>query len=94
MRCRSHDLLPTKETRCPKPRLERTHKFAVSVKGLTDEQAAQLHYLISNCADAFTYGDASRYDTASNVPLKVLRAEYPDSPWVSARKKDRIDIIS
>ena len=72
----------------------KTHKFALSVKGLTDEQAAQLHYLLSNCADAFTHGDSDSYDTASNVPLKVLRAEYPESPWVSATKKDRIDIIS
>lgn len=78
----------------PQAKTRKTHKFAVSVKGLTDERAAQLHYLISNCADAFTYGDASRYDTASNVPLKVLRAEYPDSPWVSASMKDRINIIS
>ena len=43
---------------------------------------------------AFTYGAASRHDTASNVPLKVLRAECPNPPWVSASKKDHIDIIS
>lgn len=78
----------------PRSTTRKTHKFALSVKGLTDEQAAQLHYLLANCADAFTFGDPARYDTASNVPLKVLRAEYPDSPWVSATKKDRIDIIS
>jgi hypothetical protein len=78
----------------PRSRTRKTRKFALSVKGLTDEQAAQAHYLLANCADAFTYGDSDRCDTASNVWLKVLRAEYPDSPWVSATKKDRIDIIS
>lgn len=78
----------------PTTRTRKTHKFAVNVKGLTDEQAAQLHYLLSNCADACTHGDSERYDTASNVPLKVLRAEYPDTTWVSASKKDRIDIVS
>lgn len=78
----------------PQAKTRKTHKFAINVRGLTDEQAAQLHYLFSNCADALTYGDSSRYDTASNVPLKVLRAEYPDSAWVSASKKDRIDIVS
>lgn len=78
----------------PQPTTRKTHKFAVSVKGLTDEQAAQLHYLLSSCAAALTYGDESRYETASNVPLKTLRVEYPNSPWVSASKKDRINIVS
>ncbi len=78
----------------PQPKTRKTHKFAINVKGLTNEQAAQLHYLLASCADAFTYGDTNRYDTASNVPLKVLRAEYPDSPWFSASTKDRIDLVS
>ena len=78
----------------PQPKTRKTHKFAINVRGLTDEQAAQLFYMLTSCATAFTYGDKDRYEAASNVPLKVLRAEYPTSEWVMVSKKDRIGIAT
>lgn len=75
------------------PRLK-THKFAVQVKGLTDDQAAQLHFLLLSCAAAMVGGDADRFDTVGNVAVKKLREAYPDTEWRSATAKERIALVS
>jgi hypothetical protein len=46
-------------------RRAKTHKIALTTKGLTDEDAARLHYLIACSASAF----ADEYEAASNVPV-------------------------
>ena len=63
--------------------------MAVQTKGLTDEEAARLHYLIACAASAFT----ADYDTAGNVPLKTLRSVFPDDSWHLARRQDRLDLV-
>jgi hypothetical protein len=57
----------------------------VKTKGLTDEDAARLHYIIACAASAFT----DDYDTASNVPVNVLRAT-----WHVARRQERLDLVT
>jgi hypothetical protein len=69
---------------------QKTHKFALQTKGLTDEDAARLFYLIASAGRAFT----ENYDTASNVPLKTLRAQYSDAEWVLAKRQDRLDLVT
>lgn len=71
----------------PRPK---THKIAIQTKGLTDEEAARLFYILASAARAFT----ERYDTASNVPLKVLRSQFPDAEWMLSRRQDRVDLMS
>ena len=73
----------------PMPRAK-THKIALKTKGLTDEDAAELHYLVACAASAFADG----YETASNVPVKVLRAAFPDDSWHVARRQDRLDLVT
>ncbi|MEV0288824.1 hypothetical protein AB0H36_32295 [Kribbella sp. NPDC050820] len=70
----------------------RKHKFSLRVSGLTDEQAAHLHYLLANLANSFTR-DPDKYETISNVPLKVLRAEFPDYGWRGATAAERVDLV-
>jgi len=65
---------------------KKTHKFAVRTKGLTNDQAAQLAYLIS-CA-AFSFSDEA--ETASNVPVATLRSLFPDEDWVVGTAQERI----
>ena len=52
----------------------KTHKFSVQTTGLDDEQAAQVMVLLCSIADSFGVD----YESASNVPLRVLRRCYPD----------------
>jgi len=52
-----------------------------------------LHYLLCCTAAAVLKGDDDRYESASNVPLRVLRAEYPDGGWHSATAKDRVEMV-
>lgn len=68
----------------------KTHKIAVRTVGLTDEDAARLHYLIACAVSAFT----DEYATAGNVPLKVLRAAFPDGGWHLAKRQDRLDLVT
>lgn len=70
-----------------------THKFAIQTKGLTHEQAALLHYLLASAAEAVLGGDNDRYTSASNVPVKVLRAAYPDSDWSTSSTKERVALV-
>jgi hypothetical protein len=72
----------------PMARLK-THKIAVRTRGLTDEDAARLHYLIAAAAHAL----ADEYETASNVPVRTLRAVYPDDDWHIANRQDRLDLV-
>jgi hypothetical protein len=67
-----------------------THKFALQPKGLTDEEAARLFDVIASAGRAFT----ETYETASNVPLKVLRNQYSDAEWVLAKRQDRLDLVT
>ncbi len=71
----------------------KTHKISVQVKGLSHEQAARLYYIISCAAYSFVGTDASRYDTASNVPLSVLRAEFPDEDWRGVSAAERVALV-
>lgn len=75
----------------PRPK---THKFSLQTKGLSHEEAALLYYLITSAAEAVLKGDGDRYDSASSVPLKILRSEYPDSSWSSVTAKERIALVT
>jgi hypothetical protein len=55
----------------------RTHKFTVQTKGLDDEQAAHLLFLVCSAADSFDV----EYRAESTVPLKTLREVYPGWDW-------------
>jgi len=68
----------------------KTHKIAVRTKGLSDVEAARLHYLIACAASAFT----SDYLTAGSVPLKTLRSTFPDGGWWLAKRQDRLDLVT
>lgn len=68
----------------------KTHKIALRTRGLTDEEAARLHYILSYAAAAFT----EDYETASNVPLKTLRELFPDGDWGRSSTKERLDLVS
>jgi hypothetical protein len=68
----------------------KTHKFALQTKGLSDEEAARLVYLIKSAGRAF----AEQYELASNVPLKLLRSQYPDEEWTPSKRQDRLDLVS
>lgn len=72
----------------------KTHKISVQTKGLTREQAALLYYLITSAAEAVLKGDSEGYESASNVPLKILRSEYPSSEWRTVTTKQRIALVS
>ena len=75
----------------PRPR---THKISIQTKGLSHEEAALLYYLLTSATEAVLKGDSDRYESASNVPLKTLRSEYPDSPWRSVSAKERIALVT
>jgi hypothetical protein len=75
----------------PRPR---THKISIQTKGLSHEEAALLFYLLTSAAEAVLKGDTDRYESASNVPLKTLRAEYPRSSWRSVTAKERIALVT
>jgi hypothetical protein len=69
------------------PMLRRkTHKFSIQTTGLTEEQAAQVMFLVCSLADS--YGVA--YESTCNVPLRVLRDCYPDSAWHRASGLSRV----
>ena len=51
---------------------------------------ARLFYVIASAGRAFT----ETYETASNVPLKLLRAQYSDAEWVLAKRQDRLDLVN
>ena len=55
----------------------RTHKFSLQTTGLTEEQAAQVMYLV--CAVVDSYG--VDYESSCNVPVRTLRRCYPESGW-------------
>ncbi len=74
----------------PRPR---THKIALQTRGLSHEQAALLYYLVTSAAEAVLKGNSDAYDSASNIPLKTLRLEYPDSPWSSVTARQRIALV-
>lgn len=69
----------------------KTHKFSLRTKGLTDEQAAQVAYLVSCAGWALTSeGDS---ELATNVPLKVLRSQFPNSSWERCTAAERIALV-
>jgi hypothetical protein len=68
----------------------KTHKVGFRTKGLTDEQAAQMFYLITCVAYSFD----KDCDLVSNVPLSVLRKQYPDETWSRGTRQERIDLVS
>jgi hypothetical protein len=68
----------------------KTHKIALKTSGLTNEEAARLHYLVACAASAFT----DEYETASNVPVSVLRATFPEDSWHVAKRQDRLDLVT
>ena len=72
----------------------KTHKISIQTTGLSHEEAALLYYLLTSAAEAVVKGDPDRYDSASNIPVKVLRAEYPASEWRSVTTKERIALVS
>lgn len=85
------DVDKPKEKQVPRTK---THKIAIQTKGLTHEQAALLYYLLTSATEAVLKGESERYESASNIPLKVLRSEYPESNWSSATAKDRAALVS
>ena len=72
----------------------KTHKISIQTKGLSHEEAALLYYLLTSATEALVKGDSDRYESASNVPLKVLRSAYPDSDWKPVTAKERIALVS
>ena len=72
----------------------KTHKISIQTKGLSHEEAALLYYLLTSATEALVKGDSDRYESASNVPLTVLRSEYPGSDWKSVTAKERIALVS
>ncbi len=48
------------------------------------------YYIVACAAGAFT----QEYETAANVPLKVLRATFPDGSWHLAKRQDRLDLVT
>ncbi len=68
------------------------HKISLRVQGLTNEQAAHLHYLVGSIAESFTR-NSDDYETISNVPLKVLRSEFPHYAWHRATAAERVDLV-
>lgn len=75
----------------PRPK---THKISIQTKGLSHEEAALLYYLLTSVTEAVLKGDSDRYESASNVPLKILRSEYPGSSWRSVTAKERIALVT
>jgi hypothetical protein len=55
----------------------KAHRFAIQTKGLTDEQAAQLMYLMCCATDSFDID----YRFECSVPTRLLRATYPSFSW-------------
>ena len=55
----------------------KAHRIVLQTKGLTDEQAAQLLYLVRSAADSFD----TDYRFECNVPARVLRELYPSYNW-------------
>jgi hypothetical protein len=56
---------------------KKSHKFAIQTKGLDDEQAAQLMYLICAATESFDV----EYRSECNVPVRTLKALYPRFVW-------------
>lgn len=75
------------------PRVK-THKISIQTKGLSHEEAALLYYLLTSATEAVLKGDSDRYESASNIPLRTLRAEYPESSWRSVSAKERIALVT
>jgi len=67
---------------------------SIQTKGLTEEHATLLYYLLTSATQAVLRGELDRYESASNVALKVLRSEYPESTRSSVTAKDRVALVS
>jgi hypothetical protein len=70
----------------------KTHKIGLRTRGLTDTQAARLHYLVSSAARSLT----EDYETASNVPVRVLRRLFPadDHDWYAVPAAERARLVT
>lgn len=55
----------------------RTHRIGLQTKGLNDEEAAHLLFLVCSAADSFNV----EYRSESNVPARTLRSLYPEFNW-------------
>jgi hypothetical protein len=64
----------------------KTHKIALKTKGLSDEDAARLHYIVARAASAFT----DDYETASNVPVKLGRTYGTANICITHRPSDLV----
>ena len=49
----------------------------MQTRGLSDEQASQLMYLVCCVADSFD----AEYESECNVPKRTLRLVYPEFNW-------------
>jgi hypothetical protein len=69
----------------------RTDKFALQVRGLTEDQAAVLAYAVSSLGEAFA-ASPNDYDFGTSVLKSKLHARYPDADWVimSAAERRRL----
>jgi hypothetical protein len=64
----------------------KTHKFSIQTAGLDDEQAAQVMVLLCSITDSFGVD----YESASNVPTRILRRRYPELDWHRSSGLNRI----
>jgi hypothetical protein len=64
----------------------KTHKFALQTKGLTNEEALQLAYVIYSAGHAFA-------KEASSFATNVLRKAYPDHEWHTASASYRKSLV-
>jgi hypothetical protein len=59
----------------------KTHKFSFQTTGLTEEQAAQVMFLVCSIADSYGVD----YESSCSVPLRTLRSATPSRTGTAAR---------
>ncbi len=67
----------------------KTHKFSIQTSGLTEEQAAQVMFIVCSIADSY----GVNYESSCNVPVKTLRECYPESDWHRSSGLNRIGSV-
>jgi hypothetical protein len=66
----------------------KNHKFSIQTTGLTEEQAAQVMFLVCSIADSYGVD----YESACSVPVRTLRKCYPESDWHRGSGLNRVGL--
>ena len=68
----------------------KTHKFALQTKGLTNDEAAALAYVIYHAAWALSHGGM---ELGTDIAVGVLNGRFPDVGWTRYSAEARRELV-